>query len=69
MLEVLEVLPYQEDRYKAHLRLRCGCAVRVVLRQDRVFAFPRPGARPTVGDANVKGSFECPVGHPPHHPV
>lgn len=65
VFEVLEVLPYQEDQYNAHLRLVCGCAVRVTVPRDRVFAFPR-ARRVGRGDTNVRGTFECPVGHPPH---
>ncbi len=63
VFEVLEVIPYQEDLYKAHLRLVCGCAIRVTLPRGKVFAFPQARRRGR-GDTNVRGTFSCPVDHP-----
>jgi hypothetical protein len=65
VFEVLEVIPYQEDRYRLHLRLRCGCGVRVVVHQRRVSSFPR-GKRQGRGDTTVHGTYACPVDHPTH---
>ncbi len=62
--EVLEVLPYQEDRCRVHLRLVCGCSIRVVVRREDVIAFPRGPRRGRPGDTTLLGRYECPIGHP-----
>ncbi len=68
VFEVLEVIPFQEDRYHAHLRLSCGCSVRVVVHESRVSAFPREERRGR-GDTTVHGMYACPVDHPAHRRV
>ncbi len=61
--EVMEIVPAVDGKSDVHVRLRCGCSVRMRISSDRVRFWPR-GKRKGVGSTNMMGSVACPIGHP-----